>query len=246
MWRTRRGTRTLEGKEAELFSSALSFLLERLRMEHDFVEAQYQEDDYDAGVAAFDRMTYGQKIAVLTAVGEGLLRHEVALVPLTAAMEAGIGAIFRELHNRVEIEVDDQIHEPPRKRGRRKKPPLDEHPIPVDFGTYWRRGILAVYQQYHPDEAAPIAAKCPDMEEWDFLIEEITDLILWDRDYNDEDVYADLPPEKAKEVRAYMNIPDDYFRAIPLDLTEAQAARAIKRLQWLATEFCNQQQDGGR
>ncbi|KKL51861.1 hypothetical protein LCGC14_2291230 [marine sediment metagenome] len=56
MWRTSCGQRTLEGAEALW----------------DFVcELEVDEGDYDVGLEVFDRLTYGQKVFLLSFTGVG-------------------------------------------------------------------------------------------------------------------------------------------------------------------------------
>jgi hypothetical protein len=57
MWNTSCGDRTLDGAEARLFAEAL----------WDFVcELELDEGDYDVGLKVFDRLTYGQKVSLLS------------------------------------------------------------------------------------------------------------------------------------------------------------------------------------
>jgi hypothetical protein len=58
-------------------------------------------DDYLLGVKAFDNLTYGQKVTVLSTIANWLLRRDVPIVELTAVLE---GAIADELKEE-EIEV---------------------------------------------------------------------------------------------------------------------------------------------
>jgi len=89
MWRTAGGDRTLEKAEAVLFADALWNLLD---------EATPGEfDDYPLGTNVFDRLTYGQKISVLSLIGNGLLRAEVPSQELTAVAEGAIAAVFQHL-----------------------------------------------------------------------------------------------------------------------------------------------------
>ena len=70
MWHTNNGDRTLEGAEARVFAEAL----------WDFVcEMEVDEGDYDIGLEVFDRLTYGQKVSVLSIIGNGLLNPDVPM-----------------------------------------------------------------------------------------------------------------------------------------------------------------------
>ena len=80
MWRTSCGNRILKSAEARLLAEALLSLLD---------EAVYDQwEDYKLGIEAFDNLTYGQKISVLSTIAEGLFRKDVKPVSLTAVLEA--------------------------------------------------------------------------------------------------------------------------------------------------------------
>ena len=59
---------------------------------------------------------------------------------------------------------------------------------------------------------------CKDEQEWLIEIEELSDLILWDADYEDENLYIDKPLEEAQALKDFMRMRDDYFLEIPEDL----------------------------
>ena len=81
MWHTNNGDRTLEGAEAKLFAYTL----------WDFLcELEVEGGDFDAGLKAFDCLTYGQKLSVLSAVANGLLKPDVPIRKLTAAVESAL------------------------------------------------------------------------------------------------------------------------------------------------------------
>ena len=78
MWDTSCGKRILDGIEANLFAETLWDLIDETNLNAD--------NDYILGVDVFDKLTYGQKISVLSIVGNGLLRNDVPCVPLTAVL----------------------------------------------------------------------------------------------------------------------------------------------------------------
>jgi hypothetical protein len=82
MWRTQFGDRRLEGAEAILFAEALSSQLDEV--------TSGTLDDYELGVECFDNLTFGQRISVLSIIGNGLLRKDVPLVRLTAILDGAI------------------------------------------------------------------------------------------------------------------------------------------------------------
>ena len=63
----------------------------------------------------------------------------------------------------------------------------------------------------------------------------MSDCILWDADYEYDDLFLDRPPEEARELRKEMLISDDYFAAIAEDLSEEQAEASVAELRKLCT-----------
>jgi len=82
VWRTECGDRILEGAEAILFTKALSSLLNEATMG--------TLDYYKFSIESFDNLTFGQRISVLTIIGNGLLREDIPLVRLTAILDGAI------------------------------------------------------------------------------------------------------------------------------------------------------------
>ena len=201
MWHTDCGDRTLEGAEAKLFAEAL----------WDFVsELEVDEGDYDVGIEVFDRLTYGQKLSVLSIIGAGLLKPDEPIRKLTAVVEGAIAAVFDYLKMVVILEIDEP-----------------------EIKSNWRKMILAARRQFGA-EGLPKEG-CADEREWLIEIEELSDLILWDADYEDEDLYIDKPPEEARILKDFMRMRDDYFSAIADDLTDEEAQARIKELR----KLCN-------
>ncbi len=80
MWRTQHGDRILKGAEARVFAEALLNLLDEVT-EFDF-------DDYELGIKCFDTLTFGQKISVLTTIGNGLFRKVLKAYRLYTTLAA--------------------------------------------------------------------------------------------------------------------------------------------------------------
>ena len=98
MWWTSCGKRTLEGAEAKVFAETLWDMLDESNLS--------EFDDYDLGIHAFDGLTYGQKVSVLSIVGNGLLRRDVPRAELTAVLEGGLAAVFEHLKHLIIIAID--------------------------------------------------------------------------------------------------------------------------------------------
>jgi hypothetical protein len=68
--------------------------------------------------------------------------------------------------------------------------------------------------------------------EWDLALECLADRVLWDRDW-ELDELLDLPPDRARAVKHSLGISRDYFAATPTgqrDAAVATAAAALRRL----------------
>jgi len=204
MWHTNSGDRTLEGAEARLFAEAL----------WDFVsELEVDEGDYDVGVDVFDRLTYGQKVSVLSIIGSGLLKPDEPIRKLTAAVESAIAAVFDHLKMAVIIEIDEP-----------------------EIKSNWRKMILAARRQAGAEELPD--ENCENYQEWLIEIEELSYLILWDADYEDEDLYIDKPPEEAQRLKDFMRMRDDYFLEVPEDLKPKKIETKLSELKSLCRSNC--------
>lgn len=162
MWHTQDGIRKLQGAEARLVRAAAVALYEQL------------EDNggpYQVGARAFDRLTVDRQRFAILAVAQRLTNDRPPL-PLDAWAEATVYAIFECLHAQAasEIELSQDPHEKPM--------------------FFWRRLIREAYLEMWPDtswDLPPVESK--DDRDWDFAILSLTDCILWDRDFLDEDIY---------------------------------------------------------
>jgi hypothetical protein len=180
----------------------------------DFIcEMEVDEGDYDVGLEVFDRLTYGQKVSALSIIGNGLLTPDIPMRNLTAAVESAIAAVFDYL----KIAAIVEIHEP-------------------EIKSNWRKMILAARREVGaedlPDEG------CEDEQEWSIEIEELSYLILWDADYEDEDLYIDKPPEEAQRLKNFMRMRDDYFLEIPEDLKPKEIKTKLSELKSLCQSIC--------
>ncbi len=177
---------------------------------------QDQFDDYQLGINCFDNLTYGQQISVLGIIGSGLLSKDVAPIELTAVVEGAIAAVFRHLTNEIIFEVDTP-----------------------EMGTHWREWVVAARQEAGGSDIPDPG--CEDMGEWEIELEELSGVILWDADYDDDQLYIDHPPEKSKWLKDMSGVSDNYFLAIADDLTEEQAKAKIMELQKLCESIAGVQ-----
>ena len=204
MWHTNCGDRTLEGAEARLFAEAL----------WDFVsELEVEEGDYDMGLDVFDRLTYGQKVSLLSTIATGLLKPDVPIHKLTAVVEGAIAAVFNHLNTSVMLEID----------------------MP-EIKSNWRKMILAARRQVGAEDLPK--EDCEDEQEWLIEIEALSELILWDADYEDENLYIDKPPEEAQALKDFMRIRDEYFLEIPEDLKPKEIKAKLAEVKTLCRSIC--------
>lgn len=169
-------------------------------------EDELQFEDCDLGIECFDGLTYGQKISVLHTIANGLLRENVPAVPLTAVVEAAIAAVFEHLRISVDMEVDEPEAWPD-----------------------WRKMIVAARGETGGEEIPN--PTCDDVGEWEMEIQGLADVILWDADYGDGELYLDKPPEESEVLRAMTGIPQEYFLAIADDLNDEQIEAKVSELR---------------
>jgi hypothetical protein len=165
-------------------------------------------EDYELGIRCFDDLTFGQKISTLVTIGNGLLREDVPIVELTAVVEGGIAAVFQHLKYEIIYDIDEP-----------------ECPRP------WRKWVVAARKEMDGEHISPATSK--DIDEWEIEVEELTDRILWDRDYENGHTFMDHPPEKTQWLKDMARIPNDYYTAIADDLTDEEAKAQIKELRKL-------------
>ena len=197
MWHTNSGDRTLDGAEARLFAEALWDLVSELEV---------VAGDFDIGLDIFDRQMYGQKVSLLSVIGNGLLKPDVPMRKLTAVVEGAIAAVFEYL----KMAAIEEIDEP-------------------EIKSDWRKAILAARRQAGAEELPK--EDCKDEDEWLIQIEELSYLILWDANYEDEDIYVDRPPEEAKILKDFMRIRNDYFIEVPEDLKPKELETKLTELK---------------
>ncbi len=162
MWRTQDGIRKLQGAEARLVRAAAVTLYEHLKN---------CGEPHQIGARAFDRISLDQQMFAVLAVAQRLT-DDLRPMPLDAWAEATVYAIFEYIHDVIacEIEISEDPHEEPL--------------------FLMRRLARDAFLDQWPDAPEDVpSAESKDLRDWDFAILCLTDCILWDRDFLDEDVY---------------------------------------------------------
>lgn len=191
MWRTPLGDRTLVGAEYQLFRELLGYVYDQLDVIHAHPDAPYR-----VGIVPFDRLQQPQQLAVLFEVAAALLTAETPAPELTAVREATVSVLLQELRIGIEIEIDSEEYRDV-------------------AGPTWRELLLAVFLEdgEESDELPDLTSS--EIEEWDYLIDAAASRILWDQDWDLEDLIVDSDPDKAAMQRKIMRISDNYFQDVP-------------------------------
>ena len=225
MWHTSLGDRTLRGDEAALVRMSIESMIDSLLMQFD--EEIENEDigtesaiDCDSGIAVYDALSISQRIAVLHDVAKYLLTDTDQVLSLSAELEAAVAAVFVEIRDNVAIEIDF----PSINRGQ---------------ALSWRAAVRHAYDDLFsasesglPDEFISDDLPLPsnrDMSHWEFLIEALSDAILWDRDFEMADSFLDDDPGVSHTRRRLLGIDDDYFTSIAPDPLTDEVHQIVSR-----------------
>ena len=239
MWHTSRGDRTLRGAEAELVGHGVDSIIDALVTYIDDEDESATASECHSGIRLFDRLTPSQRIALLHDVTAHLLTPTETPFPLSAHAEAAVAAIFIEVRDQVAIEIDLFPDGPSDKADSSGDESED---------VTWRQLVLAahesVFRTEHtpedgfdfdfgpfPDDIEIPDHACRDINQWEWLIESLTDAILWDRDYEMADTFLDIDPGVSQQRRRLLGIDDDYFTQIAPDPSSEEAYRLAARTQ---------------
>lgn len=175
-------------------------------------ELRDQRDDHESAVKVFNRLSFGQRVGLLEDVTAALLDDGIPTPEHTAANEAAIYAVYRHLHSLV---LDELMAS---QDGKEKF--LEVRTLLYKAGTEF--GMEEI-----PDP------DCADEEEWDIVVEELSDRVLWDRDFEDEDSFVDavrevgpLAPEHTDSGEPWL----PYFGSIPRDPSDAEVEQILAGL----------------
>jgi hypothetical protein len=148
MWRTSSGERTLIGPEADLIRHSLASAT-------DIVFHDPEDDDpWEFGVPVFDALPKRQRLAMLARVGSALLKPESPCPPLTALSEGTVAALYKNIAQQVELEIEMAT---------------DGDLEPSGDDPSWRELVIAAFPTQDMDE--PITADCTDFGEWQIIVE---------------------------------------------------------------------------
>ncbi|WP_146520214.1 hypothetical protein [Stieleria varia] len=217
-WQTPSGNRTLSGHESELVRHSIANMVEEL--------ASCRETDDSpciCGIALFDELTWTQQLAILERLANYLLQRTHETLELTGVHEAAVAAIYRNILQQIEIEIE-----------------LDDV-SPTQFRHQWRELVVAANEEARDavmdstivsgadaslslddSDDHVISADSTDIEKWEWIVESLADQVLWDRDFEMAGDMIDAPPEQAAALRAMLGINSEYYTAIAPDPTDSQ------------------------
>ena len=222
MYKTSNGVRTLAGAERELFAASVAMLT-------DFLS---DGNDYDAGIAVFDALQRNQKIAVLHGVFKALVLENVRAPRLTAIIEGTVAVVFENINDQVETELacldeDDEVDD---------EGLFSAGDEPRYDGPTWREQIHQACREVIDHDLPEVAST--DQAEWKFLIDCLSDRILWDQDWAMVG-QLDANPELGARLKQELGVDEDYFVSVPPDPTDEEAERLLKELRRMTPEGRN-------
>lgn len=215
MWHTSRGDRTLRGAEAVLVGTAIETMIDALLVHIDDAFEDPMAADCQSGIAVYDLLSATQRVGLLHDVAEHLLTQTESAMPLSAMVEATVAAVYVEIRDQVAIEID-----------------LFPADASDEQQRTWRGLVLAAYEevfqtrrlrefdseQEQVDDAADVPHETSiDITRWEKLIHNLTDAILWDRDFEMAEGFLDADPGVSRHRRRLLGIDEDYFTRVAPD-----------------------------
>ncbi len=229
MWHTSRGDRTLRGAEAVLVGTAIDTMIDALLIHVDDTLEDTSAADCQSGIAAYDSLSACQRVGLLHDVARHLLTKTESALPLSAAAEATVAAVYVEIRDQVAIEID-----------------LFPDGAPQQDLPTWRGMVLAAHQAVFrtphdqqdgfdfdfgpfPDDIPIPAESCVEINEWETLIENLSDAVLWDRDFEMADGFLDADPGVSRQRRRLLGIDEDYFTRVAPDPKPEEVFRLVNQ-----------------
>jgi hypothetical protein len=198
------------GGDRVLLDAERRFFTQSLGMVVDLLS----EGDMDFGVMPFDELQRNQKLVVLYKSARGLLHPKEPVPQLTAYIESAVAVVYEHAKHQVYQEIDDPEYSPGR--------------------SFWRSLVLDAAREQVGFDEMPDDTDC-DKETWLMLLECLAGCVLWDNDYESE-ATLDVPPEKARNLRAALGMPDDYYTDVPPDPPDDTANLYVDALMGLTAD----------
>jgi hypothetical protein len=189
MWHMPCGIRSLTVPEWNLFALGAHGLL--LRIEHYLDNEESEPDHFD--FRAFGSLTAEQQIMVLAEVTRALRCSHTPPPTHTAAREAAVASVFKEIAHSIEVELEGIV--------------FQNDPQIV------RKLIMAAASRDEHGRRLPKPTS-KSLRLWN---EEIKMRIFWDEDYGLGAEFLDLPPDVAESQYKQFGICREYFVWTPAE-----------------------------
>jgi len=238
MWPTSDGNRTLRGAEAILLANTIDVMIDQLS---DYIDLDDETQPSvnaavcQTGISVFDSLAITQRIAVLHHAALQLFTD--APFPhdcLSAIDDATIAAIYAEVRDQVEIEIDFYRYDLPNPGTNSHSARSDRGKLePTSADVQWRRLVhnacLEVLDNDGSwcDVVTDVQLARVDLSEWEVWVDCLASAILWDRDFEFAETFLDADPESARQRRKTLGITDDYFVMPAPDPSSDQIDRLI-------------------
>lgn len=235
MWPTSEGDRTPRGSEAILLAKAIDTMLGPLvdyLGSDDEVEQGAFAAVLQTGICVFDSLGIGQRIAVLHHAAHYLLTDSpFPCDSLSAAEDATVAAIYGEVRDQIEIEIDLSNASTGKPVGVGDSANAIE-PAAGPPLMLWRPLVRDACCELLDDGpwshlASHRELAKVELGEWELWVDCLASAILWDRDFEFADSFLDADPDAARRRRKVLGITEDYFVRPAPDPNHRQLNRLI-------------------
>ena len=196
MWRTPNGDQTIKGKYKKLFLDGAWETIELFMMEED--EEGFITTNGSGGHEPFNSLSNREKVYGLASVTKSLVGKSKS-PKLFQWNESIIYAVFQSILAEVDYEIDACR--------------TSEEYAQCEFSHHWRKMISEAEREVFDESDEYIDPSCEDRDEWEAVVEFLADQILHDRDFLDSyaKIVTDNDPKRAKALKYFAGIPEDYY-----------------------------------
>lgn len=210
MWNTPEGTRKLTGDHAEFWKRAAMLLAEQFAVLYE-VSPDFHDYFGHGNKHLLDELDPPTLLSLLLSVSQRLLDDSKPKDAQTAYEEC----LIYEVHANAIVWVD-----------RADKSCAD--------AQLWKV-IKRISESYRDDETGKklYSMRCnADIED---LLDSLADNILWDRDWEMYETFADLNPDARRDMFVQMGISGEYFSAVPEISKKTMTELVVELRQYLET-----------
>lgn len=203
-WPTTSGLRNLAGAEADLIRGAVGMMVDT-----HVAELREQAEPWQYGVAWFDQWDVGQRLWLLERVCNAFFGDQT-IDPSAAIFDAAADAIFYEVNDLIQIEIDQQS--------------------PTKSQRSWRQSVIdaAECQNRRLPEIDPLSV---NLAQWQATVTRIADSILGIRLYQRAESFRDVPFGRTEKFLRDRGLPDDYLATIPPLRSDNEIQESIDQIQ---------------